>query len=199
MVRWTEIVEGLWPSYQFKYKDMRGFGVAFSQKLKPLWKNGVIQKKDRWYGTLNSSAPTQDGTRCPKSEKHVLKIASGLLALCSPAKYYVEGKLYPEVEFRENALMHLKTGYHPVYQLVLDTAKYRQACLGPDVKKTDECMVKYGLAREAFKNETEILIQRLSDGVDKLETSWCKICESLQNKKISAKAKTEVKDLLRII
>ena len=199
MVRWTEIVEGLWPLNKFKYKDMRVFGVAFSQKLKPLWKNGVILKEGLWYGTLNSSPPTQDGTRGKKPKEHVMKITSGLLALDGASKYRVEGRLYPEVEFRENALMHIKTGYQPIYQLALDTAKYRQACFRPDDKKTDKCKEKYGRARVAFKKETKILIQRLSDGIDKLETSWCKICESLQGKKISVKAEAEVKDLLKNI
>ncbi len=36
MLRWNEIVENLWQTYQYRYKDRKGFGVAVNGKLKLL-------------------------------------------------------------------------------------------------------------------------------------------------------------------
>ncbi len=66
MLRWTEITEGLWPSYRFKYKDENGFGVALTRKLKFLKKEGLIKKEGVFYGSLKSKSFIE---KCSTEEK----------------------------------------------------------------------------------------------------------------------------------
>lgn len=66
VLRWTEIVEGLWPFYRFHYKNERGFGVALTQKLKFLKKEGLIKKESGFYGTVKSTFHIEEK---PSTEK----------------------------------------------------------------------------------------------------------------------------------
>ncbi len=59
MLRWIEIIEGLWPKYKFKYKDEKVFGVALSQKLKKLVPDW-IKKENMFYGSLKSKPPSKE-------------------------------------------------------------------------------------------------------------------------------------------
>ena len=52
--RWTEICEGLWPSYKFAYKNEKSFRVAVSPKLNALVGSQSVIKEDSLYGTLKS-------------------------------------------------------------------------------------------------------------------------------------------------
>ena len=57
MLRWTEIVETLWQTYQIRYKDRKGLGVAVTGKLRFLVAGGKICHKGLFYGTPNSLMP----------------------------------------------------------------------------------------------------------------------------------------------
>ena len=54
MLRWTEIVKGLWETYRFKYQDEKGFGVAVTNKLGLLFAEGLVKHEDSYYGTPSS-------------------------------------------------------------------------------------------------------------------------------------------------
>jgi hypothetical protein len=56
MLRYNEIVNGLWFSYQKKYLNQKGFRAALSHKLKHLKKEGYIKKEGIFYGTIKSSS-----------------------------------------------------------------------------------------------------------------------------------------------
>ena len=57
MLRWSEIVENLWQTYQFRYKDRKGFGVAVTSKLKLLVVKSIISQQEHFYGMPNSITP----------------------------------------------------------------------------------------------------------------------------------------------
>jgi hypothetical protein len=57
MLRWNEIVEILWQTYQSRYKDRKGLGVAVTGKLRLLVEGGKICHKELFYGTPNSLMP----------------------------------------------------------------------------------------------------------------------------------------------
>jgi hypothetical protein len=61
MLRWIEIVEGLWKTYSFDYKDKKGFGVAVSLKLNSLVGQHKLRHEDIYYGTANSKIPANVG------------------------------------------------------------------------------------------------------------------------------------------
>ena len=54
MLRNNEICSSLWPSYEFHYKDKKGFGVRVSQILPRLVDEKRIKRDDIWYGTVKS-------------------------------------------------------------------------------------------------------------------------------------------------
>ena len=56
MVRWSDIADRLWSKYRCKYKDKKSYGVALTQKLKPLIDN-EIKRVDHLYGSPNSIPP----------------------------------------------------------------------------------------------------------------------------------------------
>jgi hypothetical protein len=149
--------------------------------------------------THQSSSVGREGVGIPKPERHLQEIADGVLALVGASKYRAEDKPYPRDEFMGSALLHIKTGYPEVYHSVLEMANWRPACLKRGVKKSDRCMHEYGQAREAFSKHANILIQRLNNGIEELDTSWCEVCEGMQGKTISVEDTDEVKNLLRII
>jgi len=58
MLRWVEIVNGLWRNYEAIYKNKKCFGVAITQKLNDLVKLRQVKHEDIYYGTVKSKAPT---------------------------------------------------------------------------------------------------------------------------------------------
>lgn len=150
-------------------------------------------------GEAKSLSERQRIVGSARPEPHVMDVSRGLLALCGGAKYRAEGKLYPDPEFMEPALHHIRTGYPGIYECAVEMGKWRPACLKPGVEKADKCMRRYGQARDTFAKKVKLLADRLGSGVDKLETSWCRTCESMDDKAISNLEEEKITKLLRIV
>ena len=208
---WHEIVDTLYPTYQPRYSSKEGFGSAVSIKLNLLEAAGITKHEGVFYEIRKLPESQEIIVGIDKPDAHLLAVASGLMSLCDVTKYRVEGQLYPNPEFRELALQHARTGYPNIFQAVVEMARWRPACLEyahsleeqpkrkGKVKKTAECMTEYNKSRQTFNRESNLLASRIENGVDKLQTSYCKICEVMHSRTVSGEDERQTRELLRIV
>jgi len=79
MLRWNEIVENLWQTYQYRYKDQKGLGVAVTGKLKILVAKKKVDHRELFYGVPNSLTPdvlsSMENTRKAQADVDAIKVA----------------------------------------------------------------------------------------------------------------------------
>lgn len=214
MTLWSKIKKGLPPEQRKRYKSDHIYSVALSNKLTRMAANGLIKKEGERYGIPKS--PDKTALDAEKPEEHVREIANGLAALLGVGTYRMEGRPYPEKEYMEPCLQHIKTGYPRIFQAVVKMARWRPTYLkyklkskkptqkedtpsAQERKEEERVERNYNQAKKAFDKQANLLARRLQNGIDKLETSYCKICEGMHGKTVSAEDERQIRELLRIV
>ena len=112
MLMWREIKNRLWPKYKDRYKNVKTFGVALSNKLTRLAAKKKIKHEDDLWGTTSSSISRDEHT----SKEHMITIFSGFRSLCAENEWWdqMDEMPRPSFEYEGFALQHLES-YPEIY------------------------------------------------------------------------------------
>jgi hypothetical protein len=206
-LRWTDVTNALFPDYEPTYKKSgeRGFGSQVGRKLKALVKEGRLKhdKKDKVYWKPNVIVPLEEKKVGKKAvpREHVPQIVSGVRALRWEGRYRVDEDkrdgTYAKREFMEAALQHMIAGFPKIYRHVREMGICKQKL--KDDEENEEYCERYRNALDDFLRETEELISMLNAKIEKLETSYCALCQALREEKLSFGQRREVKRHLALL